>query len=189
MSSMTLSGKTVAFLATDGVEESELTKPWEAVSNAGAKCVLISLKSGEIQSVKNDSEKGNTYPVDKTIDTESASSYDALVLPGGVGNPDKLRMNEKAVQFVKDFFAAGKPVSAICHGPWLLVEAGVLKGLTVTSWPSLKTDITNAGGQWVDEEVYVDNGLTTSRKPDDLAAFCRKTVEEIGEGRHAKQAA
>lgn len=186
--SSTLSGKTVAFLATDGVEQSELQKPWDAVKEAGATCVLISLKSGDIQGMKHD-EKGDTFKVDKTIDSESASSYDALVIPGGLANPDALRMNEKAVQFVRDFFSAGKPVSAICHGPWVLVEAGVLKGRTVTSWPSLKTDITNAGGNWVDEEVVVDNGLTTSRKPDDLAAFCRKTIEEIGEGRHSKQAA
>lgn len=183
-----LTGKTVAFLATDGVEQSELKEPWDAIKNAGATCVLVSLKSGSIQGMKHD-EKADTFKVDKTVDSVSASDYDALVLPGGVANPDTLRADEKAVEFVRNFFTAGKPVSAICHGPWMLVEADVLKGRTVTSWPSLKTDIKNAGGNWVDEEVVVDNGLTTSRKPDDLAAFCRKTVEEIAEGRHAKQAA
>ncbi len=187
MSSL-LSGKTVAFLATCGVEQSELQQPWDALKAEGANCVLVSIKDGEIQAFNHD-KPADHFPIDKNVETESASSYDALILPGGVANPDTLRTHEKAVQFVKDFFSAGKPVSAICHGPWMLVEADVLKGRTITSWPSLKTDITNAGGKWVDEEVVVDNGLTTSRKPDDLKAFCRKTIEEIAEGRHAKQAA
>jgi protease I len=183
-----LQGKRIAFLATDGVEQVELTKPWEEIKNAGATVELVSLKSGKIQGMNHD-QKADTFSVDKTVDTVKAADYDGLVLPGGVQNPDSLRMNEDAVSFTRDFFEQKKPVAAICHGPWLLVEADVLKGRTVTSWPSLKTDIRNAGGIWVDEEVQVDQGLTTSRKPDDLDAFCRKAIEEFCEGKHERQAA
>lgn len=183
-----LKGKKIAFLATDGFEQVEFTKPWDAVKSAGAQVELVSIKDGEIQGM-NHHEKADTFEVDKTVDEVSASDYDGLVLPGGVANPDALRMNEKAVSFVREFFEQKKPVSAICHGPWTLIEAGVVDGRTLTSWPSLKTDIENAGGEWVDEEVHVDNGLTTSRKPDDLDAFCKKTIEEFAEGKHARQAA
>jgi protease I len=182
-----LSGKRIAFLATDGVEQSELRKPWEAIKKAGATVELVSLQSGEIQGMSH-KEKGDKFVVDKTVDEVTAEDYDGLVLPGGVANPDTLRTEDRAVGLVKDFFTQKKPVAAICHGPWMLVEAGVLDGRTVTSWPSLKTDITNAGGTWVDEEVHVDEGLVTSRKPDDLPAFCAKAIEEFGEGRHAGQA-
>lgn len=184
----TLKGKYIAFLATDGFEQVEFTMPWDEIKAAGATVELVSLKSGKIQGMNHD-EKADLFPVDKSIDKANASEYDALVLPGGVANPDALRMNEKAVQFVKDFFNQEKPVAAICHGPWMLVEADVLKGRTVTSWPSVKTDIKNAGGIWVDAEVQVDNGLVTSRKPDDLKAFCAKAIEEFAEGRHIKEAA
>ena len=184
----TLSNKKIAFLLTDGFEQVEFTQPWEAIQSAGATVELISLESGKIQGF-NHTDKGDKFEVDKTIDSVSAGDYDGLVLPGGVHNPDTLRMNKTAVNFIKDFFEQGKPVSAICHGPWTLVEAGVVKGRTLTSWPSLKTDIENAGGKWVDKEVVVDNGLTTSRNPDDLDAFCRKSIEEFAEGRHEKQAA
>lgn len=183
-----LDGKKVAFLATDGFEQVELTRPWEAIRQAGAKVELVSLKSGQIQGM-NHHDKADMFPVDKTLDNVTASDYDALVLPGGVANPDMLRVDHKAVQFVKDFFKDSKPVAAICHGPWMLVEAGVLEGRTITSWPSLKTDIINAGGEWVDEEVHTDMGLVTSRKPEDLDAFCRKAIEEIAEGRHDRRSA
>ncbi len=181
-----LMGKKVAFLATDGVEQSELQEPWDAARNAGAEVELLSLKLGSIQGVKG-MERGSTFPVSRTVDTARADDYDALVLPGGVANPDRLRLDRDAVEFVKSFFEAGKPVAAICHGPWTLVEAGVVRGRTLTSWPSLKTDIRNAGGSWLDEEVHVDRGLVTSRKPDDLPAFCAKMVEEFAEGVHAAQ--
>ena len=188
MSDDLLKGKKIAFLAADGFEQVELTEPWKAVGNAGAELHLVSLKEGEIFGVHH-MEKGDDFKVDRCVSDVDASDYDGLVIPGGLLNPDTLRMDEQAVSFVRGFFDQKKPVSAICHGPWLLVEAGVVEGRTLTSWPSLKTDITNAGGRWVDEEVVVDNGLTTSRKPDDLGAFCRKTVEEFCEGRHQKQAA
>jgi protease I len=147
---------------------------------------LVSLKSGEIQGF-NHRDKSDTFPVDKTVKDADASEYDGLVLPGGVVNPDVLRMDSKAMAFVASFFEQGKPVGAICHGPWALVETGVVKGRTVTSWPSLKTDIENAGGTWVDEEIVIDRGLFTSRNPDDLPAFCEKLVEEMAEGKHAEQ--
>lgn len=183
-----LEGKKIAFLATDGFEQVELTRPWEEINRAGAEVELVSLESVDIQGMNHD-EKADTFTVDKIIDEVSASDYSGLVLPGGVKNPDALRLNKRAVQFVKEFFEQKKPVAAICHGPWMLVEAGVLEGRTVTSWPSLKTDIENAGGTWVDKDVYVDNGLVTSRKPDDLEAFCAKAIEEFYEGKHEKQAA
>ncbi len=183
-----LQGKKIAFLATDGVEQVELTGPWETLQGAGAEVELISLNSGEIQGVNHD-EKGETFPVDRTIDGVCAAEYDGLVLPGGVANPDKLRMNEDAVRFVRDFFEAGKPVEAICHGPWLLVEADVVGGRTLTSYPSLRTDIRNAGGGWVDEEVSTDQGLVTSRNPGDVPAFGEKLIEEFSEGRHEGQLA
>lgn len=183
-----LQKKTVAILATDGVEQVELTKPWEAIREAGAEVHLISLKSGEIHGF-NHLDKGDTFRVDRTVDSAEASQYDALCLPGGVANPDAMRTNEQAVKFVADFFRQSKPVAAICHAPWMLVEADVVTGRTVTSWPSLKTDLENAGATWVDEEVHVDHGLVTSRKPADLEAFCAKTVEEFAEGRHSEQVA
>ena len=181
-----LKGKRIAFLATDMVEQVELTEPWKAVEDAGGTPELVSIKSGEIQGFKH-YDKADKFKVDKTVEEVSASDYDGLVQPGGVGNPDTLRMDENAVDFVRAFFEQGKPVAVICHGPWMLVEAGVVRGRTVTSWPSLQTDIRNAGGNWVDEEVHVDNGLVTSRKPDDLPAFNKKLIEEFAEGKHEAQ--
>ena len=182
-----LDGKKIAFLATDGVEQVELTEPWKAVEQAVGKPALISLEDGEIQGF-NHLDKADTFRVDGTAAQANAGDYDGLVLPGGVANPDFLRMSEDAVAFVRSFFEAGKPVAVICHGPWTLVEADVVRGRTLTSWPSLRTDISNAGGQWVDERVHVDSGLVSSRRPDDLPAFCAKLVEEICEGRHDEQA-
>jgi len=181
-----LNGKRIAFLATDGVEQIELTEPWEAVQRAGGRPELISPKPGTIQGFDH-RDKADTFEVDRTVDQCSPEDYDGLVLPGGVVNPDALRMHDGAVKFTRAFFESRKPVAAICHGPWMLVEAGVVEGRTLTSWPSLQTDIRNAGGTWVDEEVVVDEGLVTSRKPDDLPAFCAKLVEEIEEGIHEKQ--
>lgn len=181
-----LTGKKVAILATDGFEQVELTEPMEKVKAAGADVDIVSLESGEIQGMNHD-EKGDMFTVDKTVNDVSAEDYNGLILPGGVFNPDTLRTNDKAVQFVRDFFVQHKPVSSICHGPWMLVEADVLEGRTVTSFPSIKTDILNAGGNWVDEEVVVDQGLTTSRTPDDMEAFCKKVVEELREGKHDRQ--
>jgi protease I len=186
MANQSIKGKRIAFLATCGVEQVELTEPWEAVKKAGATPELISIKCGEIQGFNHD-EKAHKFKVDHTVGNVNAEDYDGLVLPGGVANPDMLRVNEEAVDFVRDFFKQGKPVAAICHGPWMLVEADVVEGRTLTSWPSIKTDIRNAGGRWVNEEVVVDNGLVTSRKPDDLKAFCAKAIEEIAEGRHPEQ--
>jgi protease I len=183
-----LQGKRVAFLATDMVEQVELTEPWQAVKEAGATPELVSLEEGEIQGF-NHHDKGDTFKVDRTVEEASADDYDALVIPGGVGNPDTMRTDENAVELVRRFFEQGKPVGVICHGPWMLVEAGVVRGRKVTSWPSLRTDIRNAGGEWVDEEVVVDNGLVTSRKPDDLSAFTKKIVEEFCEGEHEGQRA
>ena len=182
-----LEGKRVAFLATDGVEQVELTEPWKAVESAGGTPVLVSVKDGEIQGV-NHMDKGDTFQVDALVEDTDPGDYDGLVLPGGVANPDFLRTHEDAVGFARAFFEAGKPVAAICHGPWTLVEADVVRDRTLTSWPSLRTDIRNAGGNWVDEEVHVDSGFVTSRNPDDLPAFCQKLVEEICEGRHDGQA-
>jgi len=184
-----LQGKKVAFLAADAYEESELKKPWQALQEAGAELTLVSLEEGEITALNEQELKpGATHPVDKVVGEARAEDYDALVLPGGVGNPDKLRADPDAVEFVRAFFEAGKPVGAICHGPWTIVEADVVRGRTLTSYPSIKTDIRNAGGRWVDEEVHVDQGLVTSRKPDDIPAFNEKLIEEIAEGRHAEQA-
>jgi protease I len=178
--STSIKGKKIAFLATDGVEEVEYTEPRKAVENAGGQAELVSIKDGEIQAV-NHMDKAGTYPVDKQVKEASVEQYDALVLPGGVANPDFLRTDPDAVRFVRDFFAQGKPVAAICHGPWTLVEAGVVDGRTLTSWPSLRTDLANAGATWVDEQVHVDGGLITSRKPDDLPAFCDKLLEAVAE--------
>lgn len=183
-----LSGKKIAFLATDGFEQVEFTDPWEAIKNAGAKVELVSLESGRIQGVHHE-KQGDKFEVDKTLAQVSASDYDGLVLPGGVFNPDALRVDDRAVNFVRDFFDQSKPVAAICHGPWMLVEAGVVKDRKVTSWPSLKTDLNNAGAIWVDEECVCDQGLVTSRKPDDLPAFCKKAIEEFAEGVHHAQPA
>jgi protease I len=182
-----LKDKRIAFLAApEGTEQIELTEPWKAVEEAGGKPELISTESGEIQAF-NHLDKADTFSVDKTASEAEPGDYDGLVLPGGVANPDFLRTDEDAVRFVRGFFEAGKPVGVICHGPWTLVEAGVLEGRTITSWPSLKTDIRNAGGRWVDEEVVVDEGLVSSRNPDDLPAFCAKIVEEFAEGEHEGQ--
>jgi protease I len=179
-----LAGRKIAFLtANEGVEEAELTEPRRAVEAAGAEVELVAPEKDDIQAF-NHLDKADTYPADRAVADVSASDYDGLVLPGGVANPDALRLDADAVRLVGDFFAAGKPVAAICHAPWLLVEADVVRGRRLTSWPSLRTDITNAGGDWVDEEVVVDHGLVTSRRPDDLPAFCAKAVEEFAEGRH-----
>ena len=182
-----LEGKKIAFLAAVGVEQVELTEPWRAVEEAGGEPELLSIASGEIQAF-NHLDHGDTFSVDREVAQADAADYDGLVLPGGVANPDFLRGDEKAVGFVRGFFDQGKPVGVICHGPWTIVEAGVVKGRTITSWPTLRTDIQNAGGNWVDEEVVVDAGLVSSRKPDDLPAFCAKIVEEFAEGEHAEQA-
>ena len=182
-----IEGKRVAFLvANEGVEQIELTRPWEAVEQAGGEPVLVAPDKGEVQAFEH-LDKGDTFEATEAVADADAADYDALVLPGGVANPDILRTVDEAVQFTRSFFEAGKPVAAICHGPWTLVEADVVDGRTLTSWPSLKTDIRNAGGNWVDEEVQVDAGLVTSRKPDDLDAFCAKAIEEIAEGVHAEQ--
>jgi len=182
-----LQDKKIAFVATHGVEQIELTEPWKAVEAEGGKPELISIDSGEIQGFEH-LDKADKFSVARTAKEAKADDYDGLVLPGGVANPDFLRADEDVVSFVRSFFEAGKPVGAICHGPWTLVEADVVRDRTLTSWPSLETDIRNAGGNWVDEEVHVDNGLVTSRKPDDLPAFCAKLVEEICEGPHEQQA-
>ncbi len=183
-----LNGKTIAFLVTDGFEQVELTTPWEQIKLAGAETVLIALEDGKVQGF-NHLDKGDAFQVDKSVANASADDYDGLVLPGGVANPDALRTDENAVEFVRAFFSEQKPVAAICHAPWTLVEADVVHGRKLTSWPSLRTDIKNAGGNWVDQEVVVDQGLVTSRKPDDLDAFCSKAIEEFAEGKHQRQRA
>lgn len=181
-----LDGVKVAILATNGFEQSELFEPKKALENAGAEVKIVSLEKGEIKGWDK-KDWGKKIAVDLTVDEAQAADFDALQLPGGVMNPDKLRMNEKAVAFVKAFFDAGKPVGAICHAPWTLIEAGVVNGKTLTSWASLKTDLENAGARWVDQKVVVDNGLVTSRNPDDLPAFNEKIIEEFAEGVHRKQ--
>jgi len=178
-----LGGKKIAILATDGFEQSELMKPRAALQDAGAKTEIISIKNGKIKGW-NEHDWGASVSVDRVVDGLSAEKYDALVLPGGVMNPDKLRVNPEVRRFVREFFEQGKPVAAICHGPWTLIDAGVIGGRRVTSWPSLQKDLENAGAQWLDETVVVDNGLVTSRKPADIPDFNRKMIEEIGEGRH-----
>jgi protease I len=182
-----LNGKRIAFvMANEGVEQVELTEPLQAIKEAGAETELIAPESDDIQAF-NHLDKADTFTPDKTIDEADPGDYDGLVLPGGVANPDNLRTHENAVQFVRSFFEAGKPVAAICHAPWTLVEAGVVEGRTLTSWPSLQTDIRNAGGTWVDEDVHVDQGFVTSRKPDDIPAFTAKAIEEFAEGEHEGQ--
>ena len=183
-----LENRRIAFLFTEGAEQAEVTEPLEAVRSAGADVDIVSLEKGEVEMWKH-FDKGDKITADHAVSDVNASDYDGLVLPGGVANPDQLRADEDAVRFVRDFFEQHKPVAAICHGPWILVDAEVLKGRKVTSWPSVKTDLVNAGANWVDEEVVVDNGLVTSRKPDDLPAFNAKIVEEFAEGKHEKQAA
>ena len=184
--SQELDGKRIAFIATDGVEQVELTEPWKAIEQAGGTPELLSIKSGEIEMWQH-FDKGDKQAVDSLVGDASAGDYDALVLPGGVANPDQLRVDSDVIAFVRSIFDQGKPVGVICHGPWTLVEADVLKGRTITSFPSIKTDVVNAGATWVDEEVHVDQGLVSSRNPDDLPAFCAKLVEEIAEGEHAGQ--
>jgi deglycase len=181
-----ISGKRIAILATDGVEQVELTEPRKALDDAGAKTFLVSPKSDVVKAWQHD-HWGDELTVDLPLTKAKANDFDALVLPGGVMNPDHLRTDKNAVDFVRGFFEAGKPVAAICHGPWMLVEAGVVQGKTMTSWPSLQTDIRNAGGDWVDREVVTDEGLVTSRKPDDIPAFNRKMLEEFAEGIHDGQ--
>jgi len=183
-----LSGKRVAIVATDGFEQSELMEPKNALERAGAKVDVISIKAGAIRGWA-EKNWGDSIAVDRTIDSVHADDYDALMLPGGVMNPDKLRRNERVLNFVREFFDQGKPVGAICHGPWTLIDAGVVRGRHMTSYESIQTDLKNAGAQWADEEVIVDNGLVTSRKPADLPRFNEKLIEEIGEGIHAGQSA
>jgi protease I len=183
MTDQKLSGKKIAVLATDGFEQVELTKPVEALKAAGAEVEIVSPKSGKIQGFKHH-DKADETQVDRTLEQASPADYDGLVLPGGVINPDALRLEEQAITFIRDFVEASKPIAAICHGPWTLIDAGAVEGKKMTSWPSLKTDLTNAGAEWVDQEVVVDDGLVTSRNPDDLPAFCAKMVEEFCEGRH-----
>jgi len=170
-----MQGRRIAFLATDGVEQSELEGPWKVVQESGGTPTLVSIKGGEIQATQHD-DAGDRIPVQRTLDDVSEEDFDGLVLPGGVANPDRLRTDERAVRFVRQFFEADKPVAAICHGPWMLVEADVVRGRTLTSWPSLRTDITNAGGEWVDEPVHVDQKLVTSRKPADIPQFNAKLL-------------
>jgi protease I len=179
-----LNGKTIAILAADGVEQVELEKPREAVEEAGGQTELLSIAEGEIQAMNHDIDKGDTFPVDKLVGDASVDDYAGLILPGGTVNPDNLRVDENATSFVRDFFKTGKPVGAICHGPWTLIDAGVAEGRTLTSYPSIRTDLRNAGATVVDEEVVTDEGLVTSRNPDDLPAFCAKIVEEFAEGAH-----
>lgn len=182
-----LTGRVAVLVDNDGVEQVELTQPWQALVAAGAQPELIAPKSGQVQA-RNHLDRGDRFPVDRTVGQVSPADYIGLVLPGGVANPDSLRRNAGAVRFIRACVEAGMPVAAICHGPWTLVEADVVRGRTLTSWPSLRTDIRNAGGTWVDEEVHNDHGLVTSRKPDDLPAFCDKMIEEFAEGRHPAKA-
>jgi len=182
-----LEGKKVAILVADGFEQVEMTKPREALDNEGAETKIVSVKSGKIQGMHH-ADKGDQFDVDLTLDEARPEEFDTLLIPGGLMNPDTLRSTPEALEFTRHFFKEGKPVAAICHGPWVLIDAGVVRGRTLTSWPAIKTDVKNAGGNWVDKEVVVDNGLVTSRKPDDIPAFNRKMVEEFAEGRHAQMA-
>lgn len=186
MSKGKLHGKRVAILVTDGFEQVELTGPRDALQDEGAATRVVSPHAGKVKAWKS-KDWGDEFAVDEELAAANAADFDALVLPGGVMNPDHLRANLAATRFVKSFFDAGKPVAAICHGPWTLIDAGVVKGRKLTSWPSLQSDLRNAGAQWVDEEVVVDQGLVSSRKPDDLPAFNRKMIEEFAEGRHARR--
>jgi protease I len=179
-----LQGKKIAIIATDGVEQVELESPRDAVQGAGATTELLSPDTGEIQAMNGDIDKGDTFPVDKAIADASVDDYAGVILPGGVANPDALRQDPDVIAFLQAFFQTGKPVGVICHGPWTLVEADLVKGRTLTSYPSVRTDIVNAGGTWVDEEVVVDEGLVSSRNPGDLPAFNAKLVEEFAEGKH-----
>jgi protease I len=188
MAEQKLKGKRVAVLAADMFERIELEEPRKALDDAGATTEIVSLREGEIQGFDHFVPKSK-LKVDRTVEEASADDYDALLVPGGVGNPDQLRADENAVRFVREFVEAGKPLAVICHGPWVLVEAGAARGLTLTSWPSLQTDIRNAGGDWVDKEVVVDQGIVTSRRPDDIPAFNEKMIEEFGEGRHERRGA
>ena len=180
-----LQGRKVAIFAADGVEQVELEQPRDAVQSAGARTELLSLETGEIQAMNQDINKGDTFTVDRAVSDASVEDYDGLLLPGGVANPDNLRVDADAIRFVQEYFKTGKPVGVICHGPWTLVEADLVRGRTLTSYPSIRTDIRNAGGNVVDEEVVTDQGLVSSRGPDDLPAFCAKVVEEFAEGAHA----
>jgi protease I len=184
----TLKGKKVAILVADGFEQEELTSPKEALEAAGAEIEIVSPAEGEVQGWNHD-EKADTFPVDMPLNLARSDDYDALLLPGGVRNPDQLRMLTRAIEFVDGFFATGKPVAAICHAPWLLIETNVIRGKTITSWPSLKTDLMNAGAEWVDRQVVVDDGLVTSRKPADIPVFNMKMIEEFAQGRHSRQRA
>ena len=183
-----LTGKRIAIVVTDGFEQVELTEPKKALEHEGAKTVIVSPKTGKVKGWKH-TDWGDSFNVEMKLSEARESEFDALLLPGGAMNPDKLRLEPEAVNFVRRFFEAGKPVAAICHGPWLLIDAGVAKGRTVTSWPSIRLDLKNAGANVVDEEVVVDRGLVTSRKPDDIPAFNRKMIEEFAEGTHRTQAA
>jgi protease I len=183
-----LNGKKVAILVADGFEQVEMTEPKQALDQAGARTQIISPAQGKVKGW-NHTEWGDQFPVDVALDQARPEDYDALLLPGGVMNPDKLRMNKQAVRFVRAFFDAGKPVAAICHGPWTLIEAGVVRGRKLTSYESIQTDLKNAGASWVDQEVVTDQGLVTSRKPDDIPAFNRKMIEEFAEGIHERQRA
>src|SRR3954454_6477205 len=186
MAEQKLKGKKVAILAADMFERVEVEEPRKALEEAGAETEIVSIHDGEIKAFDH-FDPASTVKVDKTVEEVSAADYDALLVPGGVGNPDQLRADENAVNFVREFAESKKPMAVICHGPWVLVEAGIARGRTLTSWPSLQTDIRNAGGNWVDEEVVVDEGLVTSRKPDDIPAFSKKMIEEFCEGKHAEQ--